>query len=373
MPGAAPADTIGAMTAPQKSPAAPPRAGEHVHRRILMRIIAPLATLLASLALAAVPAHAHRHPSRLPRGTVWVTDKNPTAGTVAAFDARTGELRGTIPVGLSPIGIVAPHGTDDVYVSNEGSNTMSVIDRHSLREVRTIPMGSKPHHLIASRDGRFVYVGEFGQNSIGVIDTRTGTVRHLVTGDTGALTHAVFVSRDGRTLYATNAGTANEIVALDARTGAIRWSLPIGKNPSEILVTDDERTAYVSVRNENVVKVVDLLTRTILAAVPIGTAPDTLRLTDDQATLVVTLRGTPAQISLMNTCTLAVTPVMLDGTTTGHHWLSRDGRFAYVALVGPPTSGLVVLDNDTGRPVATWAYPGAISPHGVYYERRELR
>jgi YVTN family beta-propeller protein len=338
-----------------------------------MRSIALLAALVASLALAARPAGAHQHPSQLPRGTVWVTDKNPSAGTVAAFDARSGELRGLVPVGLSPIGIVAPRGTDEVYVSNEGSNTMSVIDRHSLRVVRTISMGSKPHHLIASRDGRFVYVGEFGQNSIGVIDTRTRAVRHFVTGATGALTHAVFVSRDGRTLYATNAGTANEIVALDARTGAIRWSQPIGNNPSEILVTDDERTAYVSVRNENVVKVVDLATRTILAAVPIGAAPDTLRLTDDEATLVVTLRGAPAQISLMSTCTLAVTPVMLDGTTTGHHWLSGDGHFSYVALVGPPTSGLVVVDNEAGRPVATWSYPGAISPHGVYYERRQLR
>jgi YVTN family beta-propeller protein len=338
-----------------------------------MRIIALLAALLASLALAAGPAGAKTHPTQLPRGTVWVTDKNPTAGTVAAFDARSGELRGLIPVGLSPIGIVAPRSTDEVYVSNEGSNTMSVIDRHSLRVIRTLSMGSKPHHLIASRDGRFVYVGEFGQNSIGVIDTRTAAVRHFATGAAGALTHAVFVSRDGRTLYATNAGTANEIVALDARTGAIRWSLPIGNNPSEILVTDDERTAYVSVRNENVVKVVDLRTRTILAAVPIGAAPDTLRLTHDGAMLVVTLRGSPAQLSLMSTCTLAVRPVMLDGKTAGHHWLSGDGRFSYVALVGPPTSGLVVVDNDAGRSVATWAYPGAISPHGVYYERRELQ
>jgi YVTN family beta-propeller protein len=282
-------------------------------------------------------------------------------------------LRGIVPVGSTPIGIVAPRGTGEVYVSNEGSNTMSVIDRHSLQVVRSIPMHSKPHHLIASRDGRFVYVGEFGENSIGVIDTRTGDVRHYVTGATGALTHAVFVSRDGRTLYATNAGTANEIVALDARTGAPLWSLPIGNNPSEILVTDDERTAYVSVRNENVIKVVDLRMRAIVAAVPIGSAPDTLQLTDDGRTLVVALRGTPAEISLMSTCTLAVTTVALNGSTTGHHWLSGDGRFSYVALAGPPTSGVVVVDNETGQPAATWAYPGAVSPHGVYYEHRELR
>jgi YVTN family beta-propeller protein len=336
-----------------------------------MRTIALLAALLASLVLAASPAAGHGHPGHLPRGTVWVTDKNPI-GTVAAFDSRSGELQGIVSVGSTPIGIVAPRGTDEVYVSNEGSNTMSVIDRHSLQVVRTIAMGSKPHHLIASRDGRFVYVGEFGQNSIGVVDTATGIVRHYTTGAAGALTHAVFVSRDGRTLYATNAGTANEIVALDARTGAPLWSLPIGSNPSEILVTDDERTAYVSVRNENVVKVVDLRTRAIVAAVPIGTAPDTLRLTDDGRTLVVALRGTPAQISLMSTCTLAVTPVALNGSTTGHHWLSGNGRFSYVALVGPPTSSVVVVDNATGQAAATWAYPGAVSPHGVYYEHREL-
>src|SRR3954451_6989998 len=172
MPGGAPGDTIGGMTARQPPLAAPPQAREHLHRRILMRIIALSAALWASLALAAGPAGAHKQPGQLPRGTVWVTDKNPTARSVAAFDARTGELRGLVPVGLSPIGIVAPRGTDEVYVSNEGSNTMSVIDRHSLREMRTIAIGSKPHHLIASRDGRFVYVGEFGQNSIAVIDTR---------------------------------------------------------------------------------------------------------------------------------------------------------------------------------------------------------
>src|SRR4051812_11119130 len=373
MPHGAPANTIDAMTVPHDPLAAPRRVGGHVQRRILMRRIAPLAALLASFAPAGGPAGAHKHPGQLPRGTVWVTDKNPTAGTVAAFDARSGDLRGIVAVGLSPIGIVAPRGTDQVYVSNEGSNTMSVVDRHSLQVVRTIAMGSKPHHLIASRDGRFVYVGEFGQNSIGVIDTRTGAVRHYVTGAPGALTHAVFLSRDGRTLYATNAGTANEIVALEARTGAPLWSLPIGNNPSEILVDDRERTAYVSVRNENVIKVVDLRTRTIVAAVPIGAAPDTLQLTDDGRTLVVALRATPAQISLMSTCTLAVTPVTLDGSTTGHHWLSEGGRFAYVALVGPPTSGLVVVDNQTAQPVTTWAYPSAISPHGVYYEHRELR
>ena len=336
-----------------------------------MRSIALLAALLASLALAASPAGAHRHPTHLPRGTVWVTDKNP-AGTVAAFDARSGELRGIVAVGSIPIGIVAPRGTDEVYVSNEGSNTMSVIDRRSLQVVSDDPDASKPHHLIASRDGRFVYVGEFGQNSIGVIDTRTGDVRHYVTGAMGALTHAVFVSRDGRTLYATNAGTANEIVALDARTG--RRVVAAYRQQPERDPRDRRRAHGVRLRSQRERRQgrrpADEDDR---AGRPDRSAPDTLQLTNDGRTLVVALRGTPAQISLMDTCTLAVTPVMLNGRRPATTGCRGNGRLSYVALVGPPTSGVEVVDNETGQPAATWAYPGALSPHGVYYEHRELR
>ena len=55
--------------------------------------------------------------------------------------------------------------------------------------------------------------------------------------------------------------------------------------------------------------------------------------------------------------------------------MKGDGRGlrSYVALVGPPISGVEVVDNEIGGPAATWAYPGALSPHGVYYEHRKLR
>ena len=44
-----------------------------------------------------------------PPGTVWVT--NQTLNTVAAYEARTGELLRTVNVGARPIGVVAPPGS----------------------------------------------------------------------------------------------------------------------------------------------------------------------------------------------------------------------------------------------------------------------
>jgi len=325
--------------------------------------------LVSASALTAPPPRAAALAEGLPGagGTLWVTNRS--LNNVTAFDAATGEVIATVAVGLTPIGVTAPHGTGKVYVSDEGSNQVSVISRESLCVVATIPTGPRPHHLGQSPNGRYVYVAEFGANKVGVIDTGTDTlVAEYPTGAPAARTHAVWVTRDGQTLYVTNSVT-NEIAALDALTGEPLWSLPVGNNPSEILVTPDGRTGYVSVRNENMVKVIDLETRAITGAAFVGTMPDTLQLTNDQKTLVVALRGTPAQVAYMDTDSLTVTWVKGTGTTAGHHWLSSDSRYTFVAVEGPGSSGSVnVIDNRDLGVAGVFPYPGGGRPHGVFYE-----
>ena len=92
-------------------------------------------------------------------------------------------------------------------------------------------------------------------------------------------------------------------------------------------MTNNNKTAYVTVRTENVVKVLDLTTAppVVSATVPIGSQPDTLQLTNDNKTLVVALRGSPAA-TLMDTRTFGTRTVSVAGTTTGHQWLSAIGR-----------------------------------------------
>jgi hypothetical protein len=134
----------------------------------------------------------------------------------------------------------------------------------------------------------------------------------------------------------------------------------------------------VSVRRENKVKELDLgadcPTLTGREAV-VGTMPDTLRLTNDGSTLVVTLRGTPAQITFMDTESFATRIVTIPGhTTTGHHWLSADGKYTFVAVESP--GGLAMVDNRTGQVVCDDTYPnppGGARPHGVFYTSRVIR
>lgn len=327
-------------------------------------------------------------PAHLPgaSGTLWVTNRTGALGSVTVFDAGTGTVIDTVTVGSKPTGVLGPSGTGKAYVSNGSpSNTVSVISKETLSVITTIATGpgSDPHHMAQSQNGRFVYVALFGTRTVAVLDTSTDTLLPslVASANAAAKTHAVWVSNDGLTVYATNslgsssASPPGTVSAIDVATGTLRWEVVVGQNPSEILVTNDEKTAYVTVRTENVVKVLDLTTDPpmVSATVPIGNQPDTLQLTNDDKTLVVALRGTPA-VTLMDTRTFETRTVPVAGTTTGHQWLSANGSYTFVAVVGPSgQSGIAVIDNRTAAVVGSYLLPGTADPHGVFYEPSRLR
>lgn len=348
-----------------------------------MRTLALLATLLlVPVAIATAAVTAGDDPIPGASGTVWVTERTPGSSSVAAFDAATGDVLGWTPVGSAPIGIVVPHGSDYAYSADEGADQMSVISRDEIDVVTRIPMGvaSRPHHLMASPNGRLIYVAEYNHNVVGVVDTRLNenVADYVASGNALAKTHAVWITRDGKDLYTTNEGATQAspgtLSKLDARTGRLLWEIPIGVRPSEVLVTNDGKTAFVSVRNENAIRVVDVSgdEPVVGPSVPIGTQPDTLQLSNDGDTLVVGLRGAP-QLAFMDTETLAVRNLTIAGHgISGHEWLSANGKFTFVALEAP--GALAVVDTETGEVLRDTPYPtGLLRPHGVFYEPRVLR
>ena len=318
-------------------------------------------------------------------GTLWLTNRNP-AGDLTAYDAASGELLGFVSVGQVPIGVVVDPRTDRIYVTNEGSgsNSVSVVDPSTMTVTATIPTGTRPHHMQISSNGRYLYFGAFGTNRVGVIDTETNAYWEYATtgaGNLTARTHSVWPTRDGKFLYAANSDAANTaangyMVKLDATDGTIVWSLNVGNQPSEVTVSPDGRIGYVSVRGENVVKVIDLEQPSIIATVAVGTQPDTVLLTPDGKLLTVTLRGSPAQMTIVDTSTLEAATVNLSGTLAGHHAVSADGRFTYVAVEGGTGQlpGIAVVDNARAAQVEFIGHPltGA-KPHGLWLEARTRR
>jgi YVTN family beta-propeller protein len=236
---------------------------------------------------------------------VWAVERfDAGVNTLAGFDAKTGEVLGVVPIGRRPIGVTAPHGTGKVYTADERSNQLSVLDKASFEIVKTIPTGAAtfPHHLTASPNGKLLYFGRYNTNTVGVVDTASDEMvaTWAASANPLAKTHAVWITNNGKELYAANEGSTQAsqgtVSKLDAETGRLIWELPIGARPSEILVTPNRKTAYVSVRNDNKLRVLDISgdDPQVVGETFIGVQPDTLQITNDGRTLVVGLALDPA-------------------------------------------------------------------------------
>jgi DNA-binding beta-propeller fold protein YncE len=348
-----------------------------------------LVSLLSAVVLATAAAAAGKEGGpRLPMsGTVWAVERfDGGQNTLAAFDASTGNVLGVVPIGRRPIGVTAPRGTGKVYTADERSNQLSVLSKADFSIVRQIPTGaaSFPHHIMASPNGKLLYFGRYNTNTIGVVNTSLDEMVAVwpASQNAAAKTHAVWVTNDGKDLYATNEGATQSspgtLSKLDARTGELLWEFEIGTRPSEVLVTPNGKTAYVSVRNDNRLRVLDVsgASPRLVGETFIGVQPDTLQITNDGKTLVVGLRSIP-QMALMDTETLEVRFVTFPGfSISGHEWLSANGRYTFIALEAASTSSpgaIGVVDNRTGDVLDTWTYPGGPWPHGVFYEPEVLR
>jgi hypothetical protein len=160
----------------------------------------------------------------------------------------------------------------------------------------------------------------------------------------------------------------NELSALNPRTGALRWTMTV---PAihELVVTRDGETAYASCRAVSELRVIDLERQMITATIALGPLPDTLQLSKNEKQLTVGLRGTPAQIAVVDTRTLTSETVTIGGagTIAGHQWTSPNGRYTFAAFEGPG-AGVAVVDHRRGNAIVqTLDYPGR--PHGLIFVR----
>jgi DNA-binding beta-propeller fold protein YncE len=344
-------------------------------RRSVTLLLTALAGI-AGISAAAAMALAGGSDRRELNGTIWVANRG--ANTIRGFDAATGQVVHTWPMAPNSQPGDLAFAKGKLYVSEEfgAAPALAVVDPESgevLKRFFAAGITDRPHHVHASRGGSLVSFGLYGTDMVGVVDTRTDTL--LGPWDTNPDTtngraHAGVFSSDGKTLYVASDATS-ELIALDPRTGEPLWRLNV-PNAHELAITRDGKTAFVSARTGNAIRIVDLERRLVSASFALGPTPDTLQLSPNDKLLTVGLRGTPAQVAVVDTQTLDYEIVKIGppGNTTtiaGHQWTSPNAHFTFAAFEGPG-AGVAVIDHSEGNAVVqTLDYPGR--PHGVTFAR----
>lgn len=303
-------------------------------------------------------------------GTVWVANRG--THTIRGFDAATGEIVATIDMAaLSQPGDLA-YAKRKLYVAEEFGvpPAIAIVDADTgviLKRIFT--GGPRPHHVHASVGGNLISYGLFGTNRVGIIDTQTDTLlgEWQASSNAAARSHAGVFSPDGHIVYVAN-DVVNELAAVDPLTGELLWTMTV-PSAHELAVTHDGKIAYVSCRSGNRLRIVDLDEHEIIQEIEVGPLPDTLQLSANEKLLTVGLRGSPAQIAVLDTETLTYKVVTIgsSGTIAGHQWTSPNGHFTFASFEGPGAGVAVIEHGENNVVLDILDYPGR--PHGVTFAR----
>ena len=355
-------------------------------------VVSGVAALAGSPSEPSTGRHADRGHGHWGDDTIWVTNRD--TGTVAVFDAFTGELKTKEPifVGAGAHDVVVSEHARKAYVTAEGLDEIAVVSASALKWLENIPTGDAPHHASIDRSGRTVAVGLVGTNQIALIDTETDqeVARHSTTASTTAKAHAPAFSPFGHFIFVPHE-TGNLLTILHRATGTILVdNFSPGLGPSEVLPSRSGRYLWVSLRNEGRVKRFDLLgfEAPLDISIGAGTAPESLLLTPDERTLIVSLRAPLAPIARLAFVDVKTGSVNLlniggddalgipaTGTFGDLAVLSPNGRYVYATFDSGMNGqgGVAVVDVHRQQKVATWAYPTTGRTHGIDYSTVRLQ
>lgn len=144
----------------------------------------------------------------------------------------------------------------------------------------------------------------------------------------------------------------NDIVIIDSKTGKITGKIDLGysANPSDMLLSPDKKTLYVTNRGTDELAVIDISTNKIIRKVKTGIHPHFIKFTpDNKYLIVVNNQDTRATILNARTLELVGAPRIDDGASGIA--VSRDNRFAYIPSIY--LDNISIINLKTMRRIAT--------------------
>ena len=238
---------------------------------------------------------------------IWVDDQNRywyvsliAAGEVWKFDVATDTFQGKVRAGASPANIVAsPDGAQilatDWDIFNDG-RAVRVIDATNMRVAKQLNVGLAPHGIQFSHDGQSIYVTNYLSDSISLL--RASDYAEV------------------------------ERIPLGPDVRSERSS---SYQPLQVVLTLDDRFAYVTCYNSGDVRVIDTQTRTVIDSIEVGRRPFLLEVSPGGA-FVYVANQISNDVSVIRVMDHAVVKTIQHPSFANPHGVAftPDGRYAYI-------------------------------------------
>ncbi len=238
---------------------------------------------------------------------IWVDDQNQywyvsliAAGEVWKFDVATNSFQGKVRAGVSPANVVASPDGSKIFATDwdifNDSRAVRVIDAASMQVTKQVTVGLAPHGINFSHDGQFIYVTNYLSDSISIL--RASDYAEV------------------------------ERVLLAPDVNPVRSSL---YQPLQVVLTPDDKFAYVSCFNSNEVRVIDTARKEVVAAVAVGRRPFLLEVTPNGEYVYVANQGSH-DVTVIRVADHQVTATIKHSSFANPHGVAftPEGRYAYI-------------------------------------------
>jgi DNA-binding beta-propeller fold protein YncE len=191
---------------------------------------------------------------------------------VDVLDADSGKVVGTIPDTPGVHGIAIASEFKHGFTSNGREDKVSMFDPATLKLIRKIDVGKGPDGIYYHPGTKRVFTNNHGSHDISAINAATGEVVGTVKVD-GDGEEAV-IGADG--LIYVNSENTGEVVVFDPKSLEVKKRFPIGvaKVPTGLAYDPKTNRLFIGCRNEPKMVVMDAATGKVINSLPIGANVD---------------------------------------------------------------------------------------------------
>jgi YVTN family beta-propeller protein len=247
----------------------------------------------------------------------------------------------------------------NAYVTNEESDTVTIIDRSLDRVVGVIEVGRRPRGIAIGPDISRAFVVNSGANTLTIVDVNTNRPLHTTNLELGGSPSDVVVTADGRTLYVSNTAL-NSVSAIDTSSFQVARTISVGLRPVGLALVPGRPVLLVANTGAGTISVIDTTRNTEITTIPVDPQPATLAVDAPGAFAYVPHLGSP-RLAVISLSTLRVLRTVSVGSATAA-LPDPDSTRVFVAKAGLPRVGLVDVNLSAEiDAVAVGAQPRALA------------
>jgi YVTN family beta-propeller protein len=243
-----------------------------------------------------------------------------------------------------------------LYCTNEGSASVTAVDRRSRLVTGVLPVGGTPRGIALDPVARRAYVALFREDQLEILDVAASASMGRIRLSPGDGPGDVALAPDGTLLVVNERSRTVSFVAPSSLAELGR--VPVGEDPTSLLLDRSGRFAYVANRGSATVTVIDVANRVVFGTIATDPEPLRVQLSRDGGRLYVVHRGS-AELAAFAVPSLAPQARVYVGL--GVTTMKVDPRTDLIYLSRGGERRISVHDPISLQPVDQLEAPGAVS------------